>query len=161
MIVNQGEQSSSDLAIVLTGASRVVADRLGAAVRAAGIEDMRSSFGFVIRALAERDRTLTELAATLDVSKQAAIKVVDEMEARGFLVREPDPGDRRRKLLTLTDKGQAVRAAALAASREMERELRAELGEADVDAMRRSLLALLARHGADTDAAAGRSRALW
>lgn len=161
MIVNQGEQSSSDLAIVLTGAARVVADRLGAAVRAAGIDDMRAAFGFVIRALAERDRTLTELATTLDVTKQAAIKVVDEMEARGFLRRAPDPADRRRKLLSLTDKGRAVREAALAASRQMEAELAAELGGADVEAMRRALLTLLERHGAGGDAAAGRSRALW
>ena len=96
---------------MLTGAARVVADRLGAAVRAAGIADMRAPFGFVIRALAERDRTLTELAALLDVSKQAAIKVVDEMEARASSRREPDPADRRRKVLTLTEKGRAVRAA--------------------------------------------------
>jgi DNA-binding MarR family transcriptional regulator len=161
MIVNQGEQNSSDLAIVLTGAARVVADRLAAAVREAGIDDMRSSFGFVLRALAERDLTLTELASGLDVSKQAAIKVVDEMEARGFLAREPDPGDRRRKLLTITARGRAVREAALAASEEMERELRAEVGDADVEAMRRALLAFLARHGVEADAAAGRSRALW
>ena len=31
-----------DLAILLAGASRVVADRLGAAVQAAGIDDMRT-----------------------------------------------------------------------------------------------------------------------
>jgi hypothetical protein len=47
---------------------------------------------------------------------QAAIKVVDEMEARGFLTREPHPTDRRAKQLTLTDRGHAVRAAALAES---------------------------------------------
>jgi DNA-binding MarR family transcriptional regulator len=161
MIVSSREQSTSDLAIVLTGAARVVADRLGAAVEAAGIDDMRTPFGFVIRALAERGRTLTELASMLDVSKQAAIKVVDEMEARGFLRREPYPDDRRRKVLTLTEKGRAVRQAALAASHEMERELRGTVGDADVDAMHRALLAFLAGAGADADADAGRSRALW
>ncbi len=161
MIVNQGEQPSSDLAILLTGTARVVADRLGEAVAEAGIDDMRAPFGFVIRALADRAQTLTELATMLAVSKQAAIKVVDEMEARDFLCREPHPEDRRQKILTLTDKGLAVRAAALRASLEMERELRAAVGDADVDALRRALLTFLDSRGAAEDAAAGRSRALW
>jgi DNA-binding MarR family transcriptional regulator len=151
----------SDLAILVVGAARVVADRLGHAVARAGIEDMRAPYGYVIRALADRDRTLTELAGLLGVSKQAAIKVVDEMEARGFLTRATSPDDRRVKLLHLTTKGRKVRRAALAASRKMEQELRAEVGNAAVDDMRVALEQLLARHGALADARAGRSRALW
>ena len=123
----------------MVGATREVTDRLNAAVRAAGIDDMRAPFGFVIRALAEAPLELTALAERLGVTKQAAIKVVDEMEARGFLTREPHPTDRRAKRLTLTARGEAVRAAALAESHRMERELRAALGDADVDAFRRVL----------------------
>ena len=151
----------SDLAILVVGAARVVADRLGDAVARAGIDDMRAPYGYVIRALADRDRTLTELAGLLGVSKQAAIKVVDEMETRGFLTRATSPDDRRVKLLHLTTKGRKVRRAALAASRKMEQELRAELGGAAVDDMRVALEQLLARHDALADARAGRSRALW
>jgi len=150
-----------DLAILVVGAARVVADRLNDAVEQAGIEDMRTPFGFVIRALADRDRTLTEVADLLGVSKQAAIKVVDEMEARGFLERHPDRDDRRVKVLRLTDKGREVRRTALAASRAMERELRQALGDAEVDGLRHGLDALLAQHGALEDAHAGRSRAVW
>src|SRR4051794_10775005 len=97
-----------DLAVLVVGAARVVADELGAAVRAAGVQDMRTPYGFVIRALADRDRTLTEVADLLAVSKQAAIKVVDEMAARGFLIRAAHPTDRRVKLLRLTPKGGVV-----------------------------------------------------
>jgi DNA-binding MarR family transcriptional regulator len=150
-----------DLAILIVGAARVVADRLGDAVARSGIGNMRTGFGYVIRALAERDRTLTELAALLGVSKQAAIKVVDEMAARGFLTREPHPEDRRVKVLRLTAKGRKVRRAALAASHRMEEELRSELGDAAVGELRRALEQLLARHDALADAQAGRSRALW
>src|SRR3954466_15346849 len=84
-----------DFALLVVGASRPVAERLNAAVAAAGIDDMRSPYGFVIRALAREPLGLTELAEYLGVTKQAAIKVVDEMEARGLLVREPHPADRR------------------------------------------------------------------
>jgi DNA-binding MarR family transcriptional regulator len=136
-----------DFALLVVGASRPVAERLNAAVAAAGIDDMRTPYGFVIRALAREPLGLTELSDYLGVTKQAAIKVVDEMEARGFLVREPHPRDRRAKVLRLTDKGAAVREAALAESRRMEAELRRELGDADVDAMRRVLIAFAARHG--------------
>jgi DNA-binding MarR family transcriptional regulator len=150
-----------DYAVLVVGAARAVADRLGDAVRRAGVQDMRAPYGFVIRALAEQDRTLTDVAALLDVSKQAAIKVVDEMEGRGFLTREPDPDDRRVKVLRLTAKGRQVRRAALAESHHMEKELRERLGEADVDAMRRTLEAFLEAHGSLADAGAGRARALW
>jgi DNA-binding MarR family transcriptional regulator len=151
----------SDLAILVVGAARVVADRLGDAVVRSGIDDMRAPFGYVIRALADGDRTLTELAGLLGVSKQAAIKVVDEMEARGFLARQTQSDDRRVKLLHLTAKGRKVRRAALAESHKLERELRAATGDAAVDDMRQALEQLLGRHDALADARAGRSRALW
>jgi DNA-binding MarR family transcriptional regulator len=130
-----------DFAILVVGATRLVTDRLNAAVARAGIDDMRAPFGFVIRALAEAPLELTALAERLGVTKQAAIKVVDEMEVRGFLTREPHPTDRRAKRLTLTARGLAVRAAALAESHRMEAELRAAVGDADVDAFRRVLAA--------------------
>src|SRR5581483_10837004 len=144
-----------DFAILVVGSARAVTDRLGQALERAGIDDMRPSFGFVIRALAERDRTLTELAELLAVTKQAAIKVVDEMEARGFVERRPDPHDRRAKVLALTEKGRRVRRTALAASRRMEAELRRDLDDAQVDALRSVLLRFLERHGALADATAG------
>jgi DNA-binding MarR family transcriptional regulator len=153
--------SNPDLAIILVSAARVVADRLGTAVEGAGVDDMRAPFGFVIRALAARDRTLTEVAALLGVTKQAAIKVVDEMEARGYVERRADPRDRRVKRLGLTPKAARVRRAALTASRRMERELRQDVGAAEVAAMRRALLRLLERHGALAEVAAGRARPVW
>jgi DNA-binding MarR family transcriptional regulator len=160
--VNELETGSeADLAIQIVGAARVIADRLGEAVERAGVDDMRTPFGYVIRVLADRDRTLTELADLLGVSKQAAIKIVDEMEARGFLFRHPDPDDRRVKLLRLTDRGRKVRRATLAASHAIERELRRGLGDPDVDAVRTALEALLETHAALEDARAGRSRAPW
>ena len=97
----------------------------------------------------------------LDVSKQAAIKVVDQMEQRGFLRREPSARDRRTKLLTLTAKGERVRGAALAESRRLERELGRQFGVTEMAALRTVLHGLLERHGALDDAAAGRARAAW
>jgi DNA-binding MarR family transcriptional regulator len=151
----------TDFAVLVVGATRCVAERLDAAVAAAGIEGMRAPFGFVIRALHGSPLTLTELAERLGVTKQAAIKVVDEMEARGFVARAADPRDRRAKTIALTPRGEAVRRAARAESERMEAELAAELGDADVAALRRVLLRFVERHGGGEDAAAGRARPLW
>ena len=150
-----------DFALLVVGASRPVAERLNAAVAAAGIDDMRTPYGFVIRALARAPLGLTELAEYLGVTKQAAIKVVDEMESLGFLERRPDPANRRAKILVLSDRGRRVRRTALAASRQMERELRRDLGDDQVDAFRAVLTHFLERHDALGDAVAGRARALW
>jgi hypothetical protein len=43
----------------------------------------------------------------------------------------------------------------------MERELRQDVGDADVEALRRALLAFLERHGGLDAALASRSRAVW
>jgi DNA-binding MarR family transcriptional regulator len=150
-----------DFAILVVGADRCVVDRLQTTLRAAGHTEMRSTYGFVIRALAGGGLRLTELAERLDVTKQAALKVVDEMEARGLVERMPAPGDRRAKLLRLTARGQQVRERALAASERMEAELREDLGDADVDAARRVLLRFIERHGALEDALARRARPVW
>ena len=146
--------------MLVVGATRYVAERLGAAVAAAGIDDMRMPYGFVIRALYGSPMTLTELASLLGVTKQAAIKVVDEMQTRGLVTREPHAGDRRAKVLALTPRGLAVRRAARAESERMEAELRRELGD-DVDAFRRVLLRFLERHGGAEDAARARARTVW
>jgi DNA-binding MarR family transcriptional regulator len=151
----------SDLAIAVVGAARVVADRLADIVQRAGVADMRAPYGYVIRVLADRGRTLTEVAELLAVTKQAAIKVIDEMDAAGFLTREPHPSDRRIKVLRLTDKGMTVRRAALAGSRRMESELRKVAGDSDVDVFLRTLMTFLDINGASDDAGAGRSRAVW
>jgi DNA-binding MarR family transcriptional regulator len=48
---------------------------------------------------------LTELAALLDQPKQYAGRLVDELEALGYVERRPDPHDRRSKLIVPTDRG--------------------------------------------------------
>ena len=69
---------------------------------------MRPTYGFVIRAVAAESPTINRLAELLDVSKQAASKLADEMHRAGFLERTEDTADRRHTRLTLSRKGKAV-----------------------------------------------------
>jgi DNA-binding MarR family transcriptional regulator len=147
-----------DLAIILVAANRCLSDRLTNAVRQTGARDARTAFGFVIRAVDAEQPTVTRLAELLGVSRQAASKLADEMVQRGYLLRAPDPGDRRRAHLRLSAKGRRVRERAAAESAAIEAELRAEVGNRAVDGLRRALLAFVEREGALDEVTALRSR---
>ncbi len=148
-----------DFAILLTAANRCVADRLVRAVTEVGNGAMRSSYGYVLRAVAAEQPTVSRLAELLGVSKQAASKLADDMVTAGFLQRGGDPADRRRTPLQLTELGAQVRSTALAESQAMELELRARFGDAATDQFRLLLTDFVQRHGGGPEIAARRSRA--
>jgi DNA-binding MarR family transcriptional regulator len=55
----------------------------------------------------ERPRT-TDLAAEFAIGVGAVSKSVDRLEARGWLIRMPNPANRRSTILTLTDEGRTL-----------------------------------------------------
>jgi len=148
-----------DFAILITAANRCVADRLRAAVATAGGEQMRPSFGFVLRAVAAEAPTVNRLAELLGVSKQAASKMADDMIELGYLERLADPADRRRTRLQLSTTGQRIRTRALTESNAMEDELRERYGTTHVEHLRQLLIDFVTRHGGAEELAAQRSRA--
>src|SRR4051812_36202371 len=58
---------------------------------------------------------LTELARGANMTPQAMGEIVDELEELGYVVRRPDPTDRRAKLIVLTPLGVGGGAGGLAA----------------------------------------------
>src|SRR5689334_23742266 len=100
--------SEPDFSILIVAANRCVADRLGAAVATVGGEAMRPSFGFVIRAVAAEQPTVSRLAELLGVTKQAASRLADDMVRLGYLERAEDAADRRRVSLRLTEVGAGI-----------------------------------------------------
>ena len=50
----------------------------------------------------------SRLAETMEVDRSTIVKVVDRLQARGLIVREPSPTDKRSHCLRLTDKGRAA-----------------------------------------------------
>ena len=151
--------SEPDFSILLVAANRCVADRLGAAVATVGGETMRPSFGFVIRAVAAEQPTVSRLAELLGVTKQAASRLADDMVSLGYLERIGDPGDRRRTRLRLSARGERIRSRALEESREMEAELRRRFGDTQVRHLRELLTDFIERHGGAEELAGRRSRA--
>jgi DNA-binding MarR family transcriptional regulator len=148
-----------DLAILITAANRCLADRLGQAVAAAGGEAMRPSFGFVLRAVAAEQPSVSRLAELLGVTKQGASRLADDMVTLGYLERNEDPADRRRTCLRLSPAGERIRARALAESHAIEDELRQRFGDTKVRHFRDLLTDFIEHHGGADELAAQRSRA--
>jgi DNA-binding MarR family transcriptional regulator len=62
----------------------------------------RPAHAFAFQAIGADGTTAGELARALGVSKQAAAKMIDELERAGYVTRTHDPSDGRRKLIVLT-----------------------------------------------------------
>jgi|GEM_PF-3939106 len=151
--------SNPDLGILLALGFRAYVDQLHALMATEGFPRMRATFGYTFRALRDGPLAPHRLAAQLVISKQAAGKVLDEMEREGLVVRTPDPCDGRQKLVSLTDRGHAARQAALRISASVETKLRTQLGHDAVDAARAALLTLAA--GSPEEVRGRRARPVW
>ncbi|MBA3411737.1 MAG: winged helix-turn-helix transcriptional regulator [Geodermatophilaceae bacterium] len=86
---------------------------------------------------------LTDLARRANMTPQAMGELVDELEGMQYVVRHPDPADRRAKLIVLTEKGQACIAAGIATIEGIEGSIIAVLGKRGHQELRDLLKALL------------------
>ena len=150
-----------DLGILLTLALRGFVDLLHEGLGGQGYADLRPAFGVVFRALRDDPLTLTQLAARLGVTKQAASKVVDEMAVKQLVRRLPAPDDARAKLLELTPRGRSAMAAAIALGGAIEQRLRGEAGDDRTDVAREVLATFVRLAGGAEELALRRSRAVW
>jgi len=87
---------------------------------------------------------LTELAARMGVSKQAAGQLVEELEQMGVLERVPDPVDGRAKLVRFSARGRRGLLEGLALLGRLELELAAHMEAGDMERLHGILLRLLA-----------------
>ncbi|MBV8966695.1 MAG: MarR family transcriptional regulator [Mycobacteriaceae bacterium] len=62
----------------------------------------------ILRRLAHEPMTVKQIAAAATVDAPAATVAVNDLEARGLVVRHTDPANRRCKLVSLTDAGRDV-----------------------------------------------------
>jgi DNA-binding MarR family transcriptional regulator len=125
-----------DFGILLLLAEQEFVRGLRAATAEQGFDDQGRSDGFVLRTLGAGPATISALAARLDISKQGAAQIVDDMENRGYVERHPDPSDGRARLIQLSARGQAALKAARKYHQAYERRLRKEHGDAAIDAVR-------------------------
>jgi DNA-binding MarR family transcriptional regulator len=128
---------------LLGAARRTYTTAIRAALFDAGFDDMPRSGGSVIGRIARQGRKLGDVAAELAVSKQAASQLVDTLVARGYVERSPDPDDRRRVTVGLTERGRAAAAEIRRAIEGVDAELATKVDGDDL-ARTRATLGILA-----------------
>jgi MarR family transcriptional regulator, organic hydroperoxide resistance regulator len=108
-----------------------------------------SMWGYIVlTALVEQPvRTQAALAQATNADKSRIISVLDDLQERGLIQRQPDAADRRVHLLWLTPAGDKLRQSVEAAIRVGEEEVLAALAPADREVFLRSLKALYELYG--------------
>lgn len=134
------------LSSLLLAAAGGLVRRIDAGVAARGYDDVRPAHGFAFARLAPGGATVGELAEHLDVSKQAASQLVEELVGKGYVQRRPHPDDARARLVVLTERGWACTRAAEEAAADAVRGWEEVLGQRRLRALAADL-ALLAPHG--------------
>ncbi|MFJ4979094.1 MarR family winged helix-turn-helix transcriptional regulator [Streptomyces coeruleorubidus] len=133
------------LSAALLAAAGGLTQRINEGVVARGFEGVRPAHGFAFARLAPDGATVTDLAAHLGVTKQAASQLVDEMVRKGYAERRPHPDDARARLVVLTGRGWECTRAAEEAAAEAVREWGDVLGEGEVRALGEQLLRIAPR----------------
>lgn len=109
-----------------------------------GFADVRPAHGFAFVRISAGDATTADVAEHLGVTKQAAGQLVAYLVDRGYVLRRPDPGDARARLLALTDRGRACTEAAEAAAVETVEQWRSRLRPANFAGLQATLATITA-----------------
>ncbi|MFT4040910.1 MAG: MarR family transcriptional regulator [Thermomicrobiales bacterium] len=78
------------------------------------ISDADLAHGLTLPQLAVLNHIAADIASPVELARRQRVtpavitKLVDRLERRGYVLREPDPGDRRRLRLALTPAGQRI-----------------------------------------------------
>lgn len=112
-------------------------------VAGAGFGDLRRGHGRVMEHLTHNDGLrASELAERSRLTAQSIGELVDDLERQGYVVRRPDPADRRAKRIFLTSRGKDAVTASGVIVRALEKELADLLGE-DYERLRTTVLRVL------------------
>jgi len=89
-------------------------------------------------------RTQAALAHAIGADKTRIIATFDDLQQAGLIAREPDPGDRRARLLSITEAGRRARRAVQAEIQANEERVLSRLPAADREAFLRAAQTLSA-----------------
>ncbi|MGW4384751.1 MarR family winged helix-turn-helix transcriptional regulator [Kitasatospora sp. NPDC004531] len=153
--VNQvvDRRNGFELPLLLFAGFRTIIDELHAELARQGHPDARPAHGFALQAIGPDGATASEIGRRLGVSKQAAGKTVDRLEALGYAERVDDPGDARRKVVRLTPRGLDMLARSAAVFEQIRGRWAAALGEQRLRELEDGIAGLTGPSGFRLDAA--------
>ena len=132
------------LLLLLVLAERHMVNALQEHLVAAGFVDHRVVHHNVMAHVTYDGIRLTDLAERAGITKQAMSELVRDLVKLGYLRTRPDPDDGRAKLITFTTRGHQAVEAATEAFRSVDRALAEQLGPQTLEALRHSLLGVVA-----------------
>ncbi len=139
----RGGRAGEGCGLLLTRLARATNQALACALSNLGL---RSQQFAILHLLAQGPASQVELAERMGVHPSNLVRLLDELESERHLARRRDPGDRRRQLVVLTDRGWDALERADEAAAQVERELLSSLNPTE----RRQLRALLGRLAAQS-----------
>lgn len=92
----------------------------------------------------ERLLSQTEAAQLLGIDRTTMVALVDELQRKGLVVREPDPDDRRKNRVELTSRGQEILRQGASLADDAERDYLAVLSQTDAQQLKIALRAVIA-----------------
>ncbi|MET3131173.1 DNA-binding MarR family transcriptional regulator [Oxalobacteraceae bacterium GrIS 1.11] len=137
----------ADFGILLNIAFGVFKAGLHRHLATAGFDDVGPSFGYVFRLLQERPLNLRQLADHLGITPQGALKVVNDMVAKGYVERSGNLADARVKHLSLTERAARAIAEARRFHAQFEDQLAGRIGREGAGAARAALEDIAAHYG--------------
>ena len=121
---------------------RALESRVFAVLAEAGFDDFTPAQARVLQRVGPDGTRLTELAEQAQITKQTAGFLVDQLEKAGYVTREPDPSDRRARLVCLAERARAAQPVAARVVAEVEAEWEAHLGKRRMTQLRQALTLL-------------------
>jgi DNA-binding MarR family transcriptional regulator len=136
-------RSGADLALLLLGGFRTLVDAAVAELAERGHEDVRPVHDFAMRAIAAGADSASELGRRLSITKQSAARTIAVLLERGYVTRDTDPRDGRRKRLQVTALGFDVMRQGEAVFEELRDRWARQIGAAELDRIEDHLTALV------------------
>ena len=147
--MTEAESLDVPLAVLLRMARNTLAKRIRTALMDAGYDDLPAHGPYVISAAAREGVPLAAIIDHLGLSKQASGHLVDLLVLRGYLDRQIDPYDRRRLIVSPTERGSDAARVIREAATGLEARLEASMGAPEVETARRTLACLATMSGED------------
>lgn len=102
---SERKTADPDLGMLAARVLFAVQRELTADLHERGLDDLKPKHGAVLAYLDEEGSRATDLAQQSGQHKQVIGTLVDELAELGYVRREPDPADRRAKLVVPTERG--------------------------------------------------------
>jgi DNA-binding MarR family transcriptional regulator len=128
------------------------------ALRERGHPGFRAKYSGVLVNIDATGTRLSTLAERAGITKPSMVELVDELESKSYVRREPDPDDQRAKLIVPTELGMNAISLVRGAIDDLEQRFREVLGAQRYDAVRSALAELQGQFGPKSEGPQPRAR---